>query len=153
MNLFTAGFVIASQIIFHFAFSGVPFKADFHQKRFKRMNNILVFWGFGRAFKAIINIVQKDQLIKLWDNIIIGDTNSVSNILAPLFLILQLFVSEIMPLLLVNDSKILEALFVKSEYNNAHTTSLQPGLIQPLRDDLYDYVPSPGLVRVFNSKN
>jgi len=134
-NLWMAFLVILFEILLHCCYSGIPFKADFHQKRFKHINYILLFWGLGRALKGSLGIIQKDDIETIWKEIIQQDI-TLSTVLGPILLIIDAFVSEIIPLLLVNDSKVLTHLFIRSENQNPHLISLQAG--SSLTDGLLD---------------
>jgi len=133
-NLVIGAAVVVTEISFHFVFSGIPFKADFHSRRFWRVNRILLYWGLACAFKGSINLYQKDNIEAVWTAIIEGTTSAIDSILPPLLLIVQIFLTEVVPLLLVNDSKIRNYLFIKSEHegaDHAAPTSLTENLLRP----------------------
>jgi len=103
------------EFVLHCKFSGVPWKSEFHRRRFRKVNRLLWFWGFGRVIEAGLGIVETYLHVQLWDFLIDKDVDSLASLLGPILFIAHLFFAEILPIMIVLDNDTMSLFLIRRE--------------------------------------
>jgi hypothetical protein len=127
LNVCSPSVLILLEIYFHCKFSGVPYKSPGSRNRLIRVNLILIFWGICRGVTGGLEFFaeEKEQQIFV---AILGDKTSgtvLEKLLGPIIFVSQLFLLEVLPLLLMTDTKTTENFFIKKEIEESLITGIQ----------------------------
>lgn len=126
LNVCSPSVLILSEIYFHCKFSGVPYKSPESKKRLFRVNIILIAWGISRGITGGLEFFadEKEQQVFL---AILGNTSGgtmFQKLLGPILFVSQLFLLEVLPLLLMTDQKTTENFFIKKEIEESTITGI-----------------------------
>jgi hypothetical protein len=116
-NMFPPGFLICIEIYLRCKFSGVPYTSDESRSRVRRVNLILIFWGVCQGLTGGVKFFEEDKEAQIFDAILgtKKDGNLFEKLLGPIIFVSQLFFLEVLPLILITDSKTAENFLIKQE--------------------------------------
>ena len=119
LNVICPGVLIVVELYFHCKFSGVPFRSQDMRKRLVRINLIMVFWGMARGVSGGLGLAKVEDQQQIFKDILNYDSSTDSTLIAyligPVVFVSELMLLEVLPILLIADSKTIENFYIKEE--------------------------------------
>lgn len=135
MSISTPSVLIATELYFHWKFSGVPYKSPGARRKLIRVNLILVLWGICQGITGGVEFFEHTREQQIYQAILGNnkDGTLLEKLLGPIIFVSQLFFLEVLPLVLVTDSKTTENFSIKKEMQDLVNTDAVPdGLVNSL---------------------
>lgn len=109
--------LLVTELYFHIKFSGVPYRSPTSKERLLKVNIILIFWGVCRGLAGGIDFIGDEKEQQIFQGILGSNKNgtALQRLVGPVVFVSQLFFVEILPMLMMTDTKITENFLVKQE--------------------------------------
>jgi len=135
-NMFPPSFLICVEIYLHCKFSGVPYTSAEAQKRVIRVNLILIFWAICQGLTGGMKFFEQNREQQIFQAILGKDKDGklLEKLLGPVIFVSLLFFLEVLPLILITDSKTAENFLIKQEIEDELSKQYH-GLNSSLLDD------------------
>ena len=134
--MFPPSFLICVEIYLHCKFSGVPYTSTEAQKRVIRVNLILIFWAICQGLTGGMKFFEQNREQQIFQAILGKDKDGklLEKLLGPVIFVSLLFFLEVLPLILITDSKTAENFLIKQEIEDELSKQYH-GLNSSLLDD------------------
>lgn len=112
LNVIIAGIIILSYLALTFVFSGNPYINREYKLKTKVVSWVVLIWSFLKIFKGTAGIIQDENLIESIE--LIDVISSSNHILLNIAFLVMFLIWDILPVLIVLDSSILNAFTIEA---------------------------------------